>query len=163
MIYNYSEITKLQKIRLENFMLSTKKDSGGKVEKLLKSEKNENFLEASQQNLNTNPLWNTPVFAIIEKMSQAEIEKLPVYKKCETFSEVFEDSELMTTFDAFLNNGMNISETARILYMHRNTLMYRLNKLRDITGLDIKMFDDAVTFAFMRLVYQKCGKAGTHK
>jgi DNA-binding PucR family transcriptional regulator len=145
-------------------MVNTKNGSSEKKQKPINIQKNEREEEgASVAKYDTNPLITTPIFSIVEKMSQAEIEKLSICKKCDEIAPVFEDSELMSTFDAFLNNGMNISETARILYMHRNTLMYRLNKLKKMTGLDIKMFDDAVTFAFMRLVYTKRGKFSANK
>ena len=59
----------------------------------------------------------------------------------------------MSTVDSFLEHGMNVSETARKLYMHRNTLIYRLNKIRKVTGLDIRVFDMAVTFEILRSLY----------
>ncbi len=60
----------------------------------------------------------------------------------------------MATVDCFLENGMNVSRTARILYMHRNTLIYRLNKISAETGLDIRVFDMAVTFEILRSLYE---------
>ena len=49
---------------------------------------------------------------------------------------------------------MNVSETARVLYMHRNTLIYRLNKISNETGLDLRKFDMAVTFEILRVLYE---------
>lgn len=56
------------------------------------------------------------------------------------------DEELLTTIYKFFENNLNISETARNLYIHRNTLVYRLEKIQKLTGLDIKKFDEALTF-----------------
>lgn len=54
-------------------------------------------------------------------------------------------------------NNLNVSETSRQLYVHRNTLVYRLEKLQKSTGLDIRKFDDALTFkiALMVVNYMK--------
>lgn len=68
-------------------------------------------------------------------------------------AKIFEDEGMMQTADAYLMNGMNISETARKLYMHRNTLMYRLKRISKNTGLDLSNFSDAVTFKLLHFLY----------
>ncbi len=55
------------------------------------------------------------------------------------------DEETLGTIHKFFENGLNMSETARQLHVHRNTLVYRLEKLQKATGLDIRVFEDAVT------------------
>lgn len=62
------------------------------------------------------------------------------------------DDETITTINKFFENSLNISETARQLYVHRNTLVYRLEKLQKSTGLDIRVFDDALTFKIAMMV-----------
>lgn len=62
------------------------------------------------------------------------------------------DEETLTTVNTFFENSLNISETARKLYIHRNTLVYRLEKLQKTTGLDVKVFDDALTFKIALMV-----------
>ena len=52
----------------------------------------------------------------------------------------------------FFENNLNVSETSRQLFIHRNTLVYRLEKLEKITGLDLRNFDDAVTFRIALMV-----------
>ncbi len=65
---------------------------------------------------------------------------------------LFKDDEMITTAEEFLNNNLNISETARKLFLHRNTLTYRLEKIERITGLDIRKFSDAVSFRMILLL-----------
>ena len=64
---------------------------------------------------------------------------------------MFDDEELQTVF-TFFDNNLNISETARQLYIHRNTLVYRLEKIKKLTGLDLREFDDAITFKVALMV-----------
>ena len=58
----------------------------------------------------------------------------------------------MTTIDKFFENNLNISETSRQLYIHRNTLVYRLDKIQKMTGLDLRVFDDAITLKIALMV-----------
>ena len=60
--------------------------------------------------------------------------------------EVFRDEELFSTAEVFLERDLNLSETSRTLFIHRNTLSYRLDKIERLTGLNIRKFSDAVTF-----------------
>ena len=62
------------------------------------------------------------------------------------------DEEMLTTIDQFYANSLNVSKTSRELYIHRNTLVYRLEKLKNLTGLDILNFDDAITFQIALMV-----------
>ena len=92
------------------------------------------------------------------------IYQLPV-NLCEMFiEEIFGDKvpdefdeEILTTINMFLENNLNVSETARKLYVHRNTLLYRLEKLEKLSGLDIRVFEDALTLkiALMVVSYMK--------
>lgn len=67
------------------------------------------------------------------------------------------DEETLATINKFFENNLNVSETSRQLYIHRNTLVYRLDKLQRSTGLDLRVFDDAITFkiAMMVVKYMK--------
>lgn len=62
------------------------------------------------------------------------------------------DAETLSTIDKFFENSLNVSETARQLFIHRNTLVYRLDKLQKSTGLDLRVFDDAITFKIAMMV-----------
>ena len=87
------------------------------------------------------------------------IYQLPV-NLCRMFmSEIFGDNlpdkldeETQITIHKFFENSLNVSETARQLYIHRNTLVYRIEKLQKETGLDIRNFDDALTFKIALMV-----------
>lgn len=67
------------------------------------------------------------------------------------------DEETLTTINKFFENNLNVSETSRQLYIHRNTLVYRLDKLQKSTNLDLRVFEDAITFkiALMVVKYMK--------
>jgi len=62
------------------------------------------------------------------------------------------DDETLTTVNKFFENSLNVSETSRQLYIHRNTLVYRLDKLQKTTGLDLRTFEDAITFKITMMV-----------
>lgn len=87
------------------------------------------------------------------------IHQLPL-SLCEMFlKEVFTgnavdqfDEETLSTVNLFFENNLNISETARKLYVHRNTLVYRLEKIQKMTGLDVRVFDDALAFKIALMV-----------
>ena len=68
------------------------------------------------------------------------------------------NDEMIHTIEKFFENSLNLSETARQLYIHRNTLVYRLDKVQRVIGLDLRAFDDAVTFKMMMLL----GKNGVN-
>lgn len=72
--------------------------------------------------------------------------------------EVFGDDEMYETAEAFLESSLNVSETSRNLFMHRNTLMYRLDKIERVTGLNIRKFSDAVTFRILSVLHRLIGQ-----
>ncbi len=87
------------------------------------------------------------------------IYQLPI-PLCKMFiKEIFEgkspnqfDEETLMTINKFFENSLNVSETSRQLYIHRNTLVYRLDKLEKSTGLDLRVFEDAITFKIALMV-----------
>ncbi len=95
------------------------------------------------------------------------IHQLPI-SLCEMFiQEVFGekvpeiDEETLATVDRFFENDLNISETARQLYIHRNTLVYRLERFEKAVGLDVRKFDDAMTFKLAMMVLAHMESQGT--
>jgi len=79
---------------------------------------------------------------------------------CDLFlSEVFKkgsidilDDETLFTIDSFFENNLNVSETSRKLFVHRNTLVYRIEKIKKLTGLDLREFDDAIVLKVALMV-----------
>ena len=66
--------------------------------------------------------------------------------------ELLKDEDMVNTAEEFLENSLNVSETSRNLYMHRNTLMYRLDKIERVMGLNLRKFSDAVTFRIITIL-----------
>lgn len=62
------------------------------------------------------------------------------------------DEETLSTLEKFFDNNLNVSETSRQLFLHRNTLVYRIEKLQKVTGLDVRNFDDAMTLKIALMV-----------
>jgi carbohydrate diacid regulator len=62
------------------------------------------------------------------------------------------DHETLSTIQCFFENNLNVSETSRKLFVHRNTLVYRLEKIRKLTGLDLREFEHAITFKVALMV-----------
>ena len=89
------------------------------------------------------------------------IYQLPI-KLCELFlQEVFKkgdiaslDEETILTINKFFENDLNVSETSRQLFVHRNTLVYRLEKIYKLTGLDLRKFDQAIVFKVAMMVHK---------
>ena len=87
---------------------------------------------------------------------------------CEMFlNEVFKknpletlDEDTLETINKFFENNLNVSETSRKLYVHRNTLVYRLEKIKKITGLDLREFDHAIVFKVAMMVKQYLDSTG---
>ena len=86
------------------------------------------------------------LMGLIEEIPKNKLKEYLAILTDENSKEIFTDKEMVTTAEEFLNNSLNVSETARILYLHRNTLIYRLDKIEKATGLNIRKFSDAVTF-----------------
>ena len=93
---------------------------------------------------------------VIGELTKAQREKLLEGYELKDFVKIFEDADMMNTLDCLFKNDLNVSRASRALYMHRNTLIYRLNKISELTGLDPRGFSDAVTFIILHKLY--CAK-----
>lgn len=87
------------------------------------------------------------------KLAEYQAELMDDYSK-----EILEDEEMVGTAEEFLRCSLNVSETSRNLYMHRNTLLYRLDKIERATGLNIRLFPDAVSFRVLMILHKLLGK-----
>lgn len=92
---------------------------------------------------------------IIESINKEKKEEL-----INEFSKGFKklDLDMMKTIDVFFNCGLNLSEAAKELYIHRNTLIYRLEKIQKYTGFDIKNFNEAVIFKSIYTIWKEENK-----
>ncbi len=90
---------------------------------------------------------------LIAQLNKSSREKLLEGRDLKNLVKIFEDGELMSTLTCLFENDLNVSRTARALYMHRNTLIYRLDKVRSVTGLNPDCFNDAVTFLILYALY----------
>lgn len=100
-------------------------------------------------------------FVLVKMMEDIPEGKLTEYLADltdENFRELFEDEEMLSTVEEFLRSSLSVAETSRNLYMHRNTLLYRLDKIEKATGLNIRSFSDAVSFRVLTIIYRLLGK-----
>ena len=91
---------------------------------------------------------------MLEDVPKSRLKDYVEQFRIEGAEEIFEDDDMTQTAEAFLESSLNISETSRNLFMHRNTLTYRLDKIERATGLNIRMFSDAVTFRVITILYK---------
>ena len=105
----------------------------------------------------TNDIYSFKEYALIKTLSAlSNVDKERYVKTVldRSYREVLSDTELMTAADAFIKHSLNVSEASRNMYVHRNTLIYRLDKIEKMTGLNIRNFNDAMTFRVACLVYK---------
>ena len=100
-------------------------------------------------------------FVLVKMLEDIPESKLDAYFSelaDEHVKEIFNDEEMLGTAEEFLRSNLNVSETSRNLYMHRNTLIYRLDKIEKATGLNIRSFSDAVSFRVLTVIHRLLGK-----
>ena len=95
---------------------------------------------------------------MLEDIPENKLEAFFAELTDENFKEIFDDEEMLSTAEEFLRSNLNVSETSRNLYMHRNTLLYRLDKIEKATGLNIRSFSDAVSFRVLTVMQRLLGK-----
>ncbi len=91
---------------------------------------------------------------LLEDLPKARLKDYMEQFRIEGATEIFEDEIMTQTAEEFLESSLNISEASRNLFMHRNTLTYRLDKIERATGLNIRKFSDAVTFRVIGILYK---------
>lgn len=90
-----------------------------------------------------------PFWELVEAACKKGLSCLPDLRAVNCFNRIFSDADIIATCFRLFENDLNVSKTAKSLYMHRNTLIYRLGKIKKITGLEITRFSDAATFVIM--------------
>lgn len=132
---------------------------GGTVENV--ADLSSSFEQAiSAHRINDAINYRSGVHSFKEFIMVKMLEDLPKFKLSEYLEmlldpsarEIFEDKEMLNTAEEFFENSLNVSETARKLYLHRNTLNYRLDKIEKATGLNICKIPDAITFRMITVI-----------
>ena len=91
---------------------------------------------------------------MLEGIPESKLSEYLAELSDEHLKEIFDDEEILNTAEVFLQSSLNVSETSRTLYMHRNTLLYRLDKIEKATGLNIRSFSDAVSFRVLTILHK---------
>lgn len=94
---------------------------------------------------------------MLEDMPKHKLQEFLDILEDQEAKSMFVDGDMVATAEEFLHTSLNVSETSRNLYMHRNTLMYRLDKIERATGLDIRKFQDAMTFRLIMILHKLLG------
>ena len=120
----------------------------------------QNKKKASSQNSNDKNAKQMSTFNVIceyafEKLNPDELVEISNKYLTSSILTVMKDTDLIECINAFFNNNLNISETSRNAFLHRNTLLYRIEKIYAKTGLNIRNFDDAITFKILLFIYKK--------
>lgn len=89
------------------------------------------------------------LYSVPEEESEAYLENHISFEQLSNL-----DEETLNTLNAFFDCDLSIAETARMLFVHRNTLIYRLDKFADLTGYDVRKFSDAITIKICLMLYQ---------
>ena len=106
------------------------------------------------------PIPQKPNMTLFEKFIESAFSMISSDMKAQLYQEymtdaivsVLKDDDLYSCIEAFFKNNLNIAETSRNAYLHRNTLIYRLDKIEKATGLNIRKFSDAVTFRLITVL-----------
>ena len=91
---------------------------------------------------------------IIDKVPFKDILSLRNNLIDEKFKLIMQDSDMVTCIEEFFKYDLNVAETSRNSFLHRNTLLYRLAKIHTLTGLNIRKFEDAVTFKLLIKIFK---------
>jgi len=93
------------------------------------------------------------IYNVLEHLDYKSMEIFETMLLADNIQVILADEEMVKTAKCFFDNNLNITIAAKKLYMHRNTLVYRLEKMKKILGLDIKEFDDAITLKILITLY----------
>ena len=93
--------------------------------------------------------------SISDSFSSTALENYSKYLKSEILAPILSDRETRILIDAMFQNNLNVSLASKATFMHRNTLMYRIEKIKAKIGLDIRVFDDACIMKNILVIYEK--------
>ena len=110
--------------------------------------------------LNKNKCTNLGSYFAERFLSKSSSEELAGYKDRlidDNFRLIMEDQDLVRCVEMFFENDLNIAESARNTFMHRNTFLKRVAKIIELTGIDIRKFENAMMFKFLMIIYNLAG------
>lgn len=111
-------------------------------------------LDAIMQSKFNSGANNTLLNLMVDKLSLKEILYLRNHLIDDKFISIMEDDDMSSCIEEFFKNNLNVAETSRNSFLHRNTLLYRLNKVHLVTGLNIRTLDDAIAFKILTKIYK---------
>ena len=115
-------------------------------------ERIEEFLKFSNNSSSKKTIL-TLLDGVIDRLAFKDVLSLRNNLIDDKFKAIMEDKDLSTSIEEFFKYDLNIAETSRNSFLHRNTLLYRLNKIAHLTGLNIRNFDDAIAFRILSRIY----------
>ena len=111
--------------------------------------------KSKDKTLSSKSAFNYYIDFSLEKLSLDEIAEMGEKLFTKEIMSVFTDKELIQTVESFFDNDLNLSETSRNAFLHRNTLVYRLEKIKKLTGLNVRKFNDAISFKIISIFFEK--------
>lgn len=96
---------------------------------------------------------------MLTKIPSREVMYLKNSMLTDDFKEIMKDKDMVNCIEEFFKYDLNVAETSRNSFLHRNTLLYRLAKIKNMTGLDLKKFDDAMSFKILMFIYRATGNS----
>ncbi len=100
----------------------------------------------------------TLVDEALSKISEAKLSEFRYLFEKEGIKKFLNNQELVKTFEFLLDNNLNICKTSEKTFMHRNTLLYRINKIKKLTNYDAKVFADAISLHTLLILYKNYTK-----
>ena len=111
------------------------------------------YAEALKEEKSVHAYKDFLLIKMLEDLPRSKMQEYYALLSRTEVKEIFDDEEMMSTAKEFLRGNLNVSETARSMYLHRNTLSYRLDKIERMTGLNIRNFADAQSFHILSLLH----------
>lgn len=120
-------------------------------------------LEAEQKKVEKVSLFSSLCKQMLKYLSPDDRAEMCRLFLTPEFITIFKDRELVDCVNAFFNNNLNLSETSRVAFVHRNTLIYRIEKIARLTGLNIRNFEDAMSFKILSILYENMANRNYRK
>ena len=95
------------------------------------------------------------ISTIFELIPLHELSELKAMLFDDGFVSIMKDADLIQSIDVFFANNLNVAETSKKTFLHRNTLLYRLDKVQKSTGFNLRNFSDALTFKALMMIYYR--------